>query len=111
MIDASFYQRKIQSAFQQSLLAVLYRRYGKLPLLQSVLESLRPAVVGLIASAAVGMLLQVAFAGRFPAIDPNWVGLGLFVGAFWLLRRHRWNPILVMVLCGGVNLLLERMAG
>ena len=99
----------LPSCILVSLLTVLYRRYGKLPLLQRVLESLRPAVVGLIASAAAGMLLQVVFAGE--TANLNWLGLGRFAGALYLLRRYKWNPILVMALCGGVNLLLEQMAG
>lgn len=59
----------LPSLFIVSLLAFIYYRYKSLSLLQSILASLRPAVVALIASA-------------------------------------RWNPILVMVLCGVGNLLV-----
>lgn len=96
----------LPSCILVSLLALLYRKYGTLPLLQRVLGSLRPAVVGLIASAAVGMVRQVAIGGQISAGTLHWIGLGLFAGAFYLLRKRKWNPILVMGLCGGVNLLL-----
>ena len=97
----------LPSCILVSMLAVLYRRYGNIPLLQRVLGSLRPGVVGLIASAAVGMVWQVAFAGQAPGwATLHGLGFGLFVGAFYLLRKRRWNPILVMALCGGINLLL-----
>ena len=36
----------------------------------------------------------------------NWVGVVLFVAAFFALRKLKWNPILVMVLCGVGNLLV-----
>ena len=47
-----------------SLLALIYRRYRKLPMLQSVLASMRPAVVALIAAVGLNMFLQVAFGGK-----------------------------------------------
>ena len=76
-------------------------------ILQSVLASLRPAVVALIASAGLSILLQVVFGGAEMAIvNVNWVGLVLFAAAFAALRGLKWNPILVMVLCGVGNLLV-----
>ena len=89
-----------------SLLAWVYRKYRTLTALQSVLEALRPAVVALIASAGIGILLKVGFDGGV-----QWLGLGLFAGGFFLLRKFRWNPILVMVLCGGVSLILGVLFG
>ena len=91
-----------------SLLAWIYRKYRELPLLQQVLAGLRPAVVALIAAAGVNMVLQIAFGS--PAVPDaarvQWVGLILFAAAFLVLRRFRWNPILVMVSCGAAGLLL-----
>lgn len=88
-----------------SLLAFIYYKYKSVSTLQSVLASLRPAVVALIASAGLSILLQVAFAGQGVAVEHlNGIGVGLFAAAFVLLRRCKWNPILVMVLCGAANL-------
>lgn len=91
-----------------SLLSWVYRKYRKLPLLQSVLSSLRPAVVALIAAAGINMLLQIAFGGReVRSVDQvQWAGLLLFAAAFAVLRRLKWNPILVMAACGAAGLLL-----
>ena len=90
-----------------SLLAFIYYRYKKLSVLQSVLASLRPAVVALIASAGLSILLQVALGGQTLAAENlNFIGLALFAAAFLLLRRFKWNPILVMCLCGVGNLLV-----
>jgi chromate transporter len=88
-----------------SLLAILYRRFGRMPIIQKVLGSLRPIVVSLIASAGLSILITVLFPDGAIAIDKvNLLGAALFVGAFFALRRLKWNPILTMLLCGGINL-------
>ena len=91
-----------------SLLAYVYRRYSALPMLQSVLASLRPAVVALIAAAGLNMLLQVAFGGRqlIALENAQWAGIALFAAAFLALRKWKANPILTMVLCGAGGLAL-----
>lgn len=97
----------LPSLFIVSLLAFIYYRYKKLSVLQSVLASLRPAVVALIAAAGISILLQVALGGQELAMgNLNLIGLALFAAAFVLLRKFKWNPILVMCLCGAGNLLL-----
>ncbi|MBQ6475984.1 MAG: chromate transporter [Clostridia bacterium] len=98
----------LPSLFIVSILSLIYRKYRDLPALQSVLGSLRPAVVALIAAAGINMLLQVVFGGRTNIVfsKTNWIGLILFVSAFFALRKFKLNPILVMVLCGALNLLL-----
>lgn len=96
------------SCFIVSLLAYIYYHYKGLSALDSVLASLRPAVVALIASAGFSILNLVLFQGHpigFSTI--NWLGGILFLAAFLALRKLKWNPILVMVLCGFVNLALN----
>ncbi|MGN0299295.1 MAG: chromate transporter [Lachnospiraceae bacterium] len=91
-----------------SLLAILYYRCKGLSALQSVLASLRPAVVALIAGAGISILLQVLFQGEGKMLENvNWIGLLLFAGAFVMIRKWKWNPIFVMVLCGVCNLAIH----
>ena len=91
-----------------SLLAYIYRKYKELPVLKSTLAGLRPAVVALIFSAGVGMLIQVVFGSRdqiaFSGV--RWAPLALFIAAFVVLRKWKWNPILVIGLCGAFGLFL-----
>ncbi len=95
-----------------SCLAVIYFRYKNLSVLQNMLGALRPAVVALIASAGLSILMKVAFQGAAPAVESlNWIGVGLFAMGFFILRKFKWNPILVMVLCGAGGLLLGLAAG
>ena len=102
----------LPSLFIVSMLAFIYYRYKRMSMLQSVLASLRPAVVALIASAGLSILLQVVFGGGQMAVaNLNWVGIVLFAAAFFLLRKFKWNPILVMVLCGAGSLATGLIAG
>ncbi len=95
-----------------SVLSLLYAKYRKLPLLQSVLAMLRPAVVALIASAGLSILLQVVFAGADMALEAvQIVGVILFAAALFVLRKWKLNPILVMASCGVVNLLIGLIFG
>lgn len=94
-----------------SLLAHVYYRYKKLSVLQSVLASLRPAVVALIAVAGLSILRQVALPDQSILGAVNWTGLVLFAAAFLALRRFKTNPILTMLCCGAVNLVAGMLLG
>lgn len=95
-----------------SLLAFIYYRYKRMSMLQSVLGTLRPAVVALIASAGLSILIQVVFGGRsIQAENLQWTGVVLFAAAFFLLRKFKWSPILVMSLCGAGGLALGLLKG
>lgn len=86
-----------------SILSWVYRKYRNLSVLQKILGALRPAVVALIASAGISILLKVL---NIPG-DFDILGCGLFLFAFLMLRKFKWNPILTMVLCGAGGLLLS----
>lgn len=93
------------------LIAKLYLKYRGMNMLQGVLNSLRPAVVAMIASAGISVLVT-AFWGSAELISmagTNWTLVIIFVVCVVLLRKFRMNPIFVMVLAGaakaGVSLL------
>lgn len=95
-----------------SLLAYLYIRYKKLDLLHGTLSTIRPVVISLIMSAGLSILLLLLFNNQPKVLtNTNWLGLVIFAIAFFILRRFKWNPILVMFLCGlsylGIDLLLS----
>ena len=87
------------------LIAKLYLKYRTVNMLQSVLNSLRPAVVAMIASASISVLIT-AFWGSAELISlagTNWILVIIFAACVVLLRKFRMNPILVMVLAGVVK--------
>ena len=89
-----------------TLLAKLYLKYQKLDVLQSVLNSLRPAVVALIASAGISILVTVFWSsgGVIRLADTDWLLVVIFMVCVVLLQKLKWNPILVMVLAGVMKL-------
>jgi len=90
-----------------SLLFFIYHRYHEMSLLKSMLASLRPAVVALIASAGLSILQLVLFGEEkiFNGLAGiNWIGLIIFAAALFCLMVWKRNPILVMCVCGAVNL-------
>lgn len=91
-----------------SILSCIYFKYRNLSFLQSVLNSLRPAVVALIASAGLSILKSVVFsAGKYDIAGLNVEEIVIFITAFIVLRRWKVNPILVMTVCGAANLLIS----
>lgn len=86
-----------------TLLAWLYTRYRNLKVLQGVLETLRPAVVAMIAAAGLSILLPALFQnGQILFQDHNFQlrPFLYFCTALLLLRKTKLDPILVMILCG-----------
>jgi len=100
-----------------TVLAHLYMKYRSLSLMQGVLGALRPAVVSMIFAAGLGIIIP-AFFGDAVGIDiitglssllaaTNWRAVVLFALALFLLRVPKWNPILVMVLTGVLELVCQ----
>lgn len=93
-----------------SLLFFIYYRYKNISLFQSILGSLRPVIVALIASAGLNILLLVVTGSSeismeiFDIKNINYIETILFIAAFTALRKLKCSPIPVMVLCGFAGL-------
>ena len=87
-----------------SILSWLYARFRSGRGMQTILGTLRPVVVALIASAAV-TLIQVACTASDGAFSLP--GCLLMIAAFAILRWKKCSPILVMALCGIGGVLLH----
>ena len=95
-----------------SLLSYIYRKYKDISLLQSVLACLRPVIVALIFGAGLSILSMVVFGESAKALaNVDWIGIGSFASAFFVLRKLKWNPILTMCLCGVAGLGLHILLG
>jgi len=90
------------------LLAYLFYKYHGLTLIQGMLRGLRPAVVSLIASAGFGILILAFWGGdslwSFALEKMDWVAVGIFAVALFVLRKFKVNPIFVMLGSGVVGL-------
>ncbi|CVI72922.1 putative chromate transport protein [Clostridiales bacterium CHKCI001] len=87
-------------------LAWLYSKYRNLIMLQGILESLRPAVVAMIAAAGITILLPAFFLNSQIQLKSFQIRPVLyFLVSLILLRKWKLNPIIVMVLCGLIEVL------
>lgn len=81
-------------------LAYFYYKYKSFSGVQTVLASLRPAVVALIASAGVSILMLALFNSDLNNIvfsDFRYLEFGLFIGGFFMLRKFKVSAISVIL--------------
>lgn len=93
-------------------IARLYLKYKNMSMLQTVLQTLRPAVVAMIGSAGISILIST-FWGNSAAIalaNTNWHLVVIFVVCVVMLQKFKMNPILVMLTAGGMNLIYALVA-
>ena len=89
-----------------TLLAKIYLKYRNVKTFQSVLDSLRPAVVAMIAAAGVSILTSAFWqnADKIILAETDWSMALIFLICLILLIKVKWNPILVMLLAGAMKL-------
>lgn len=100
-----------------SLLAMIYKRYKKLTIVQGILSGLRPAVIALIASAGLSILL-LAFWGESglqltleSLRSINVLAVILFSIGFAILRKWKPSPIFIILGSGAIGGILYLLPG
>lgn len=89
-----------------SLLAWLVSKYREVKAVQGILSGIRPAAIGLIASAGLTILVLAVWGEAGFSIDIaniNFVAVVLFAFCLVILRWKKPSPILVMLLAGVVG--------
>lgn len=95
-------------------LAHFYYKYRTVGGVQTVLASLRPAVVALIASAGLSILMLGLFQSDLFSLsieNLRIVELGLFIAALILLRKFKINAIAIILGSGVVGTLIYAFMG
>ena len=93
-------------------IAIFFAGIRQNPVVDAAFKGMRPAVVALIASAALTILRVVVFAGGVVSAEAvQMLYVALFAAALVVLRVKHSNPILVMVCCGAVSLIAKFIAG
>ena len=84
-----------------SILAYLYVKYKNLEVMKTILAYLRPAVVSMIAISGISILISSFFKDSLIGISYiRYHAIIIFILCLILLRKYKMNPILVMVLAG-----------
>ena len=77
-----------------------FMKYSKHRNVENVFRLLRPAVVGLIASAALLLMTEENFGSPTETPLQFWVSVTLFVAAFVAMKFFKVSPILILLLAG-----------
>ncbi|MDR0976564.1 MAG: chromate transporter [Prevotellaceae bacterium] len=83
-----------------------FLKYQRHPAVEAVFSGLRPAVVGLLASAALVLMTADNFGSPSTDLRSFLTSCAIFAGTFVATRRFKVSPILLIVLCGLLGLLL-----
>ena len=88
------------------LISRMFMKYMDTPLVQSMFLGLRPAVVGLLAAAALMLMNKENFS--LPSINPwqFWISTALFVATFYGTKVLKINPIRMICWAGFAGLML-----
>lgn len=83
-----------------------FLKYQKHSVVESIFKGLRPAVVGLLASAALVLMNTENFGSPTKDTYSFVISIIIFLVAFIGTRKYKANPILMIIACGIAGLLL-----
>lgn len=91
-----------------TILAIIYKKYRKSDIMGGILTGLRPASVGLIASAALSIITVAFFGAELFEIDlknTDFIAIGVCAAAYILMKtvKKLSSPISIIVLSGVVG--------
>lgn len=88
------------------LISRFFMKYRNHPVVEYIFSGLRPAVVGLLAAAALCLMNRENFSSPGESSWQFYTSIFLFASAFVGTRVYKVNPILMICLCGAAGLLL-----
>lgn len=104
----------LPSCILVTILAKIYLKYRSLSLLQDILKSLRPAVIAMIAAAGVSILVTAFWGNDISSLhldtilsSTNIRAVGIFLVSLILLAKFKMDPIHVMLLSGGAEVVMQ----
>ncbi len=104
----------LPSCILVTILAKIYLKYRSLSLLQDILKFLRPAVIAMIAAAGVSILVTAFWGNDISSLhldtilsSTNIRAVGIFLVSLILLAKFKMDPIHVMLLSGGAEVVMQ----
>ena len=104
----------LPSCILVTILAKIYLKYRSLSLLQGILKSLRLAVIAMIAAAGVSILVTAFWGNDISSLhldailsSTNIRAVGIFLLSLILLAKFKMDPIHVMLLSGGAEVVMQ----
>ena len=88
------------------VISKFFLKYQKHPAVEAVFSGLRPAVVGLLAAAALVLMNAENFSSYQIDLYQFIISIIIFLVTFIGTRKYKINPILMIILCGVAGFLL-----
>jgi chromate transporter len=88
------------------LIVRMFLKYMKNPVVESIFSGLRPAVVGMLAAAALLLMNRENFSSIHENPWHFWISVALFIATWIGTRVMRINPIMMLLFAGFAGLLL-----
>lgn len=93
----------LPAIFIVSILTCLYFKYKNIDYMKTILSTLRPTIIALIASAGLSILINAIT--KESSLDIT--ALVLFAGCFISIRKTKINPIFAMITTGFIYMLIN----
>lgn len=88
------------------ILIRLYRKYKEIPVISEAIKVLKCMSVALIFSVLIKMFMNAVFPSGLGSLgDINILSLLMVIASFYVLKRYKVNPMLVMLTCGCIGLI------
>jgi chromate transporter len=96
-----------------TLIAKYYFKYREMTVLQRILNSLRPAVVAMVAAAGISILQSAFWGGNLSVnlANTRWSLIIIFGICIILLQKFKMNPVWVMILAGIMKVTASLIGG
>lgn len=101
-ITASF-AVMLPSVILMLIISRWFLKYSRNKRVEYLFKVMRPAVVGLIASAALLLMNKENFGSIVEDNIQFWLSIALFIFAFIAVRYLKWSPIIILVICGAIG--------
>lgn len=88
------------------LISMFLMKYRKHPVVEMVFGGIRPAVVGLLAAAALCLMTKENFSAPYINSWQFWISVGLFLATFVGTKVYKIHPIKMICLAGLAGLVL-----
>ncbi|MBO7677972.1 MAG: chromate transporter [Erysipelotrichaceae bacterium] len=85
------------------ILIRLYRKYRDIPVISEAIRTLKCMSVALIFSVLLKMFVNAVFPQGLESF--NILSLAMMIVSFFILKKYKTNPILIMLGCGCINML------
>jgi len=93
------------------LVSKLILRYKDTPALKGIFSGLRPAIIGLLASAALALMNTANFGHWETNLYQFVISCLIFVVVFWGMWKKKFNIIYCTLICGVLGILLYKIIG